>query len=114
VTASYVPDRGHLVWLSFDPQAGREQAGRRPALVLSPQGYNSRAGLALVCPITSQMKGYPFEVVLPSGLPISGVVLADHLKSADWRTRRAQQVGHAPEAVIREVIAKIAPLLNVS
>jgi mRNA interferase MazF len=76
-TASYVPHSGELVWLSFDPQAGGEQAGRRPALILSPASYNGRPGLALTCPITSQVKGYPFEVALPPGLPVSGVVLAD-------------------------------------
>jgi mRNA interferase MazF len=82
--ARYVPERGDLLWLTFDPQAGHEQAGRRPALVLSPAAYNRRAKLALVCPITSRAKGYPFEVALPAALPLSGVVLADHLKSADW------------------------------
>ena len=79
---AYVPETGHLVWFSFSPQAGREQAGRRPALVLSPRSYNARAGLCLICPITSQVKDYPFEVPLPDGLPISGVVLSDHLRSA--------------------------------
>lgn len=108
----YVPDRGHLVWLSFDPQAGREQAGRRPALVLSPAGYNGRARLALVCPITGQVKGYPFEVVLPSGLAIAGVVLADHLKSVDWEIRRAKLAGEAPADVMDEVSGKLAPLLG--
>ncbi len=84
------PNAGDLVWLTFNPQAGREQAGRRPAVVLSPAAYNKRSGLALVWPITSQVKGYPFEVALPHGLPIAGVILADHLKSVDWRARRAE------------------------
>lgn len=108
----YVPDRGHLVWLTFDPHAGREQAGRRPALIVSPAAYNGRARLALVCPITGQIKGYPFEVPLPSGLVVSGVVLADHLKSVDWAARRAAFAGKAPEGVLSEVLAKLAPLLS--
>lgn len=81
---SYVPDAGDFVWLTFDPQAGREQAGRRPALVLSPRAYNETAGLAVVCPITNQVKGYPFEVPVPSGQGPTGVILADHVKSVDW------------------------------
>jgi mRNA interferase MazF len=109
----YVPDRGHLVWLSFDPQAGREQAGRRPALVLSPAAYNGRSRLALVCPITGQIKGYPFEVLLPAGLAIAGVVLTDHLKSVDWETRRAEFAAEAPAPVTSEVAAKLAPLLGI-
>jgi mRNA interferase MazF len=111
VSASYVPDRGHLVWLCFDPQAGHEQAGWRPALVLSPAAYNSRAGLALVCPITTQRKGYPFEVPLPTGLPIEGVVLADHVKNLDWEARRAQYRGSVPPATLREVVARLTPLI---
>ena len=83
----YVPDAGDLVWFSFSPQAGREQAGRRPALVLSPRAYNGKAGLCVVCPVTQRAKGYPFEVELPAGLPVSGVVLSDHVKSADWQVR---------------------------
>lgn len=105
----YVPERGDLLWLTF---VGREQAGRRPALVLSPIAYNRRANLALVCPITTQAKGYPFEVALPPGLPLSGVVLADHLKSADWAARRAQFAAKAPAAVLADVIAKLRPLLG--
>jgi mRNA interferase MazF len=107
----YVPDRGDVVWFRFDPQAGREQAGRRPALVLSPAPYNRRASLALVCPITSQAKGYPFEVALPDGLPISGVVLADHVKRADWAARRARFVVTVPASVVAEAMAKLRPLL---
>ncbi len=110
--ARYVPERGDLVWLTFDPQAGHEQAGRRPALVLSPALYNRRASLALVCPITNQAKGYPFEVALPPGLPVSGVVLADHLKSADWAARRAKFAAKAPAVVIADVTAKLRPLLG--
>lgn len=108
---SYVPDRGDLVWLSFNPQAGHEQAGRRPALVISPAIYNGKAGLALFCPITNQAKGYPFEVQLPQDLPVSGVILTDHLKSLDWQARKAEFVGHLPEDVLDECLARIRALL---
>jgi mRNA interferase MazF len=110
--ARYVPDRGDIVWFRFDPQAGQEQAGRRPVLVLSPALYNRRASLALVCPITSHVKGYPFEVPLPKGLPAGGVVLADHVKSADWQVRRARLAGKVTESVLAEVTAKLRPLLG--
>jgi mRNA interferase MazF len=106
------PDRGHLVWLCFDPQAGHEQAGRRPALIVSPASYNSPVGLALICPITSKAKGYPFEVPLPAGLPISGVVLSDQVKCLDWRTRQAEFVGVAPSETVEEVVKKLALLLG--
>lgn len=95
----YVPERGDAVWITLDPQAGHEQAGRRPALVLSPSAYNGRVGLALLCPITSQVKGYPFEVPLPAGLPVAGVVGADQVKSLDWRARKATRIGAIPEEV---------------
>ena len=85
----YCPKRGDLVWLEFSPQAGHEQGGRRPALVLSPESYNGKVGLALACPVTSQVKGYPFEVPVPSGLPVSGVILVDQVRSLDWRARNA-------------------------
>ena len=111
--ARYVPERGDLLWLTFDPQAGHEQAGRRPALVLSPAAYNRRANLALLCPITTQAKGYPFEVALPGGLPLSGVILADHLKSVEWAARRAEFVGKASADVLAEVTTKLRPLLGV-
>jgi len=110
--ARYVSERGDLLWLTFDSQAGYEQAGRRPALVLSPAVYNHRANLALLCPITTQAKGYPFELALPNGLPLSGVVLADHLKSADWAARRAEFVAKVPAEVLAEVTAKLRPLLG--
>jgi mRNA interferase MazF len=112
VRARYVPQRGDLIWLSFDPQAGREQAGRRPALVLSPSIYNRRASLALLCPVTTRVKGYPFEVALPAGLPLSGVILADHVKSADWVARSAEFAAKAPAGVLEEVTAKLRPLLG--
>ena len=107
-----VPDRGDVVWLTFTPQAGHEQAGRRPALVLSPRSYNGKVGLALVCPVTSQVKGYPFEVPLPAGLGVQGVVLADQVKSLDWRARQAEFAGRLPPDHLAEVLAKLATLLG--
>jgi mRNA interferase MazF len=101
-----------MIWLTFDPQAGREQAGRRPALVLSPALYNRRTSLAVVCPITSQVKGYPFEVPLPDGGPLQGAVLADHLKNVDWRERQAQPIAPAGEDVLAGVLVRIAALLG--
>ncbi len=106
-----VPDQGDLVWLTFDPQAGHEQAGRRPALIISPASYNGKVGLALVCPITNQAKGYPFEVPLPTGSKFTGVVIADQLKSVDWRVREAQRVGSVPRALLAQVAARILVLL---
>ena len=108
---AFVPDRGDLIWLAFDPQAGHEQTGTRPALVLSPRSYNSRAGLALVCPVTSHQKGYPFEVLLPSGLPINGVVLSDQIRSLDWKVRKAALICRAPADVVQEVLGKASTLL---
>jgi mRNA interferase MazF len=107
------PDSGDLIWLSFTPQAGREQAGRRPGLVLSPRAYNVKVGLCLVCPVTHQAKGYAFEVQLPGGLPVAGVVLADHIKSADWRDRNCQRIATVPAEVLDEVRAKLKPLLGI-
>lgn len=112
MSAAYTPSRGDLVWINFDPQAGHEQAGHRPALVVSPAAYNGKAGLALLCPITRQAKGYPFEVALPSNGPLSGVVLADQVKSLDWRARRATFRGHAPETVVDEVLEMLDLLLQ--
>lgn len=86
---SYVPDRGDIVWLQFNPQARHEQAGHRPALVLSPASYNRRSGLMLCCPMTSQRKGYPFEVVIAADTDRESVVLADQVKSLDWKARKA-------------------------
>ncbi|MBI1832497.1 MAG: endoribonuclease MazF [Planctomycetes bacterium] len=106
------PDAGDLIWISFSPRAGREQAGRRPGLVLSPRAYNDKVGLCLVCPITHHAKGYAFEVALPDDLPVQGVVLADHLKSADWRERGCEHMATAPPEVLDEVRAKLKPLLG--
>jgi mRNA interferase MazF len=109
---SFVPDAGDLIWVNFDPRAGREQAGRRPALVLSPRLYNQKSGLALVCPVTSRIKGYPFEVPVPAGCGVGGVILADHLKSLDWKARQAEKAGHIPPRALNEVLARLAPLLG--
>lgn len=109
---TYVPDRGDIVWLRFDPRAGHEQAGRRPAFVVSPRAYNRRVGLALFCPITSRVKGYPFEVPLPSGGKARGAVLSDQLKSLDWRARKARRLDRASEEVTLEVTARILALVD--
>ena len=111
------PERGDLIWLSFTPQSGREQSGRRPALVVSPSTYNNKVGLALVCPITSREKGYPFEVVLPEAGPVQGVVLADQLRSLDWRSRDwrsrdAELITKAPTAVVERVLQLVGALLS--
>lgn len=106
------PDRGDVIWIDMDPQAGHEQAGRRPALVVSPITYNARVGLALICPITNQVKGYTFEVALPEGGPATGVVLADQVKSLDWRARRGDLRGSVPDSVVQEVLGKLGRLLT--
>lgn len=108
----YVPDRGDVVWVTLNPQAGHEQAGRRPALVLSPATYNERAGLAIFCPITSQIKGYPFEVRIPEGLAVSGVILADQVKSMDWQEREAAFLCSVPASTLQEVLQKLSRLLG--
>ncbi len=108
----FVPDAGDFVWLTFDPQAGREQAGRRPALVLSPKIYNAKSGLVLACPVTNQIKGYPFEVAVPAGGRATGVILADHLRSVDWKARHAEPLGRCTDDVMIEVRARLAPLLG--
>ena len=108
----YVPRAGDLIWLDFDPQTGREQAGRRPALVLSPSSYNAKSSLAIVCPVTSRAKGYPFEVTLPESGKISGAVLADHLRSVDWERRHADFASKVSGEVLRAVQERIALLLG--
>ena len=106
----YVPGPGDLVWLTFTPQAGHEQAGHRPALVISQKAYNSRTGLALFCPLTTRVKGYPFEVAC-EGKSVSGVILADQVKSLDWKARGARRIEPAPEGVLEGKIAKLTALL---
>jgi mRNA interferase MazF len=107
-----VPDRGDVVWISMNPQAGHEQAGRRPALVLSPSSYNGKVGLAILCPITSQVKGYPFEVLIPDGLPVTGAVLSDQAKSLDWSARRAELACRVPRDTVQQVLLKLGTLLT--
>ena len=110
--AGYVPARGDLIWLQFNPQAGHEQAGHRPAVVISPSSYNRRVGLALCCPVTSQVKGYPFEVLLPQGLGVEGAILSDQIKSLDWRVRKARRIGNLPADVLEEAVGKILALVD--
>ena len=112
MTRAYVPDAGDLVWLTFDPHAGHEQRGRRPALVLSPRLYNAKTRLAIACPITSHAKGYPFEVSLPGGGRIAGVVLADHVKNLDWEARRVVFEAKAPPELVADVRERLRPLLG--
>jgi mRNA interferase MazF len=113
-STEYVPDAGDPIWIDFTLQAGHEQGGRRPALVLSPALYNGKVGLAVICSITNQMKGYPFEVALPAGLKIRGAVLSDHMKNLDWRARKAERVGVAPAALLTAVRGRIAALLGLA
>ena len=110
--SAWVPDRGDLVWLRFTPRVGPEQSGHRPAFVVSPRAYNAKVGLALCCPVTSRVKGYPFEVVLPDDGATNGAILADQLKSLDWRARDAKPIERAPRAVIDEVTARIVALVD--
>jgi mRNA interferase MazF len=112
MAAGYVPARGDFVWLEFSPQAGHEQSGHRPAIIISPEPYNRKTGLALACPITTQIKGYPFEVVVPQGLKARGAILSDQIKSLDWRARRATLMGKAPAPLTAEVLAKASTLLS--
>jgi mRNA interferase MazF len=107
----FVPDRGDVVWVTFNPQAGHEQAGRRPAVVISPANYNGKVGLAVMCPVTSHVKGYPFEVAVPLGLPVTGAILSDQVRSLDWREREATLMGRLPDAVLAQVLGKLEALL---
>ena len=107
---SFVPDRGDVIWINFDPQAGREQACHRPALVLSPKAYNRKTSLCIVCPITSQIKGYPFEVAIRDD--DLSVVLADQVKSLDWNVRKAKRKGSVSDDVLAEVIGKLSALIH--
>ncbi|GBD87836.1 mRNA interferase MazF [bacterium BMS3Abin03] len=111
-TKLYIPDRGDIVWLSFNPQSGHEQSGRRPALVISPKAYNEKTNLAIFCPVTSQVKGYPFEVKIPDNIEIGGVILSDQVKSLDWKTRKAEFICKLPKTALKETLNKINVLLN--
>ena len=109
---AYIPDRGDVVWITFNPQAGHEQAGRRPALVLSPKAYNGKVGLALLCPVTSQAKGYPFEVAIPDEMPVKGVILSDQIKSLDWQARKAEKACALQEDVMVKVLQRVKALIE--
>jgi mRNA interferase MazF len=112
IARAYVPQCGDMVWITLNPQSGHEQAGRRPAVVLSPGNYNSKTGLAILCPVTSQIKGYPFEVLLPEGLPVAGAILSDQVISLDWRARNAELVCALRAETISEVLQKLSTLLS--
>jgi mRNA interferase MazF len=101
-----------MVWITLNPQSGHEQTGRRPALALSPESYNGKTGLAIFCPITSQIKGYPFEVLIPEGLPATGAILSDQVKSLDWRARNAELICPLPDEIISEVLQKLGTLIS--
>lgn len=107
----YAPQRGDAIWVDLNPQAGHEQAGRRPAIVLSPASYNNKVGMAIICPITNQAKGYSFEVTIPSGHAVTGVILADQVRNIDWQARNAQLICSLPPATVAEVIARLGRLL---
>ncbi|MBN2160241.1 MAG: endoribonuclease MazF [Spirochaetes bacterium] len=109
---SYIPGRGDIVWLDFTPQSGHEQRGRRPAVVISPKSYNSKTNLALFCPITSKVKGYPFEVSVQSKSKINGVILSDQIKNLDWNARSAELIDCLDEETMDELIAKIRTLID--
>ena len=109
---AHIPDRGEVVWITLNPQAGHEQAGRRPAVILSPAAYNGKVGLAILCPITTQIKGYPFEVLIPMGLAVTGAILADQVKSLDWRVREAELICTLPVKTVNEVLRKLGTLLS--
>jgi mRNA interferase MazF len=109
---AYIPQCGDVVWITLNPQAGHEQAGRRPAVVLSPESYNGKTGLAILCPITTQIKGYPFEVLIPAGLPVAGAILSDQVKSLDWRVRNTELICTLPSEIISEVLQKLSTLIS--
>ena len=109
---AYIPNRGDIVWITFNPHAGHEQVGRRLALVLSPAAYNGKVGLAILCPITSQIKDYPFEVLIPEGLKLGGAILSDQIKSLDWKVRQAEFVCKLPSLTLSEVLQKLGTLIG--
>ena len=112
MSTTWIPERGDVVWIAMDPTVGHEQSGRRPALVLSPAAYNGKVGLAILCPITSQVKGYPFEVRLPDALPVEGVVLADQAKSLDWRSRGAEFLCAVPQETTSAALMRLQALVG--
>ena len=110
-SGKYIPERGDILWLQFSPQAGHEQAGKRPALCLSPKIYNEKTNLGLFCPITTKQKGYPFEVPLPDNFPVKGVILTDQIRNLDWNVRKAMFIAKVPENTLKEALEKIQLLL---
>ena len=110
-TEKYIPDKGDLVWINFNPTKGHEQSGRRPAFVVSPRIYNEKIGLALLCPITSKVKNYPFEVAI-TGNHIAGAILTDQIRSFDWRARRVEKIEAAGDVVVEEVKSKILAIIS--
>jgi mRNA interferase MazF len=110
---AYVPERGDAIWITLNPQAGHEQADRRPALVISPSTYNRKVGLAILCPITNQIKSYPFEVRVPEGLKVTGAILSDQVKNLDWKARQAEFICRLPAAVTDEALKKLNTLLRI-
>lgn len=110
-TQVYAPDRGDIIWINFNPQSGKEQMGRRPAFVVSPIEYNRKVGLAIVCPITSQIKGYPFEVLISEKQATEGVIIADQVKNLDWKVRKAEFIEKATQEITEEVVAKLSLLI---
>ncbi|MBN1367713.1 MAG: endoribonuclease MazF [Dehalococcoidales bacterium] len=109
---TYTPRSGDIVWINLNPQSGHEQTGRRPAIVISPESYNKKTGLAILCPITSQVKGYPFEVIIPKGLPVTGAILADQVKSLGWRTRQAELIFSLPDPTVVAVKETLCTLIG--
>lgn len=109
---TFVPERGDVIWITLNPQAGHEQAGRRPAVILSPGVYNGKVGLAILCPITNQIKGYPFEVLVPTGMAVAGAILADQVKNLDWRARNAELICTLPPQTVTEALRKLGTLLS--
>ncbi len=109
---TYIPDSGDIVWIMFNPQAGHEQTSYRPALVLSPKAYNGKVGLVILCPITSQVKGYPFEVLIPEGLETKGAILSDQVKNLDWKARKAKFTCKLPPDQFNEVVKKLSTLIR--
>ena len=112
MVSQYEPERGDIVWIQLNPQVGHEQQGTRPALVLSAKEYNSKTGMGIFCPITSRLKGFPFEVKLPEELEIRGVILADQIKSLDWKGRNASFICKVPEETLEEVILKLEAIIK--
>ena len=111
-SGNYVPARGDVIWLTFSPQSGHEQSGRRPAIVVSPRDYNEKVGLALCCPVTSRIKNYPFEVRITIKNKIDGVILADQLRSLDWQERQADFIAPAPEEIVEQTVEKLSLLIK--